>query len=136
MQKDLKRIADNTNFTAQYVEVLSFFYGTGLLDYLRNVGMQPLRNRSINAEIAALNGQRAAGFQECLDLIENFVDLVLVPLQNKDEGLPRPTFGSLNRATDSGDIDLEEQEALRDGKQPDYSKYINYSKPTDSGSSS
>ncbi len=136
MQKDLKRIVANQNFTAQHVEVLSFFYSTGLLDYLRNVGMQPLRGMIPNTEIAALNGQRAAGFQECLDLIENFVDLVLVPLQSKEGILPQPTFGSLSRAANSGDIDLEEQEALRNGQQPDYSKYINYSKPTDNSSGS
>lgn len=135
MQKDLKRIVNNTNFTAQYTEVLSFLLTSGLLDYLRAAGMQPLRNHAVSAEIAGLNGMKSAGWQECLDLLENFTDFVLVPLQNKDE-LPQPTFGSLNRAADSGDIDLEEQEALRNGQQPDYSKYINYSSSTNSSGSS
>jgi len=134
MRKDLKRIIDNTNFTAQYVEVLSFLQGSGLLDYLRAAGMHPLQRAPTTSELAALNGMKAAGWQECLDLLENFVDSVLVPLQNTNE-LPIPTFGSLNRATDSGDIDLEEQEALRNGQQPDYSKYINYSKPANNGGS-
>lgn len=122
--KDLDQIVRSTTFIPKYVEAVSFLESSGLLTYLRRAGLKSIHGETMEA--AALRGSYAAGWHDALELLMNFTELVLAPSQNKIES-PRADFGSLGRAYEQGDIDKEEQEAIKNGQQPDYRRY--YTKP-------
>jgi hypothetical protein len=101
------------------VTIRTSLYDSGIFEYLRVLGMQILVKQTSNVDEAALLGARAAGWQECLDVLINFSELVIQPTMNITEA-PRADFGSLNRSLETGDLTQEEVDAIRFNKRPDY----------------
>jgi hypothetical protein len=118
IEEDLQKIVDNKFFLTQHAEVVMFLEDSKFLSYLRAKGLEFLI-ASTDINNAALNGQRAAGWQACLDLIVDFKEKILRPIL-ETKATPRADFGSLDRAVESGDITKEEADAIRNNRTPTY----------------
>jgi hypothetical protein len=101
------------------LSIRKHLYESGILEYVRTLGMQILVKQTSNVDEAALLGARAAGWQECLDVLTNFTELVIQPTLKIRE-TPRADFGSLQRSLESGDLTKEEVDAIRFNTQPAY----------------
>ncbi len=116
----LERLLKNPEVSDVTLNIHNLLKNSGVADYVQMLGNQILTKQTSTVEEAALQGARAAGWQECLDFILYFNELVIQPTVKVDS-MPRADFGSLDRAVTLGDLTKEEVDAIRTNRQPDYS---------------
>lgn len=97
---------------SRYLNGMQGLMDSGVFNFVRLLGVVEIHPK-MTVDEAALAGARSKGFNECLDILFNFKELFLdVP---EETGTPEPTFGSLERALELGDITQEEYDAIKSG---------------------
>ena len=130
LDRALKAITENKQFLSMHMTMVEYLEYSGLLAYMRTAGMAYLSLPYKDATESALNAARAQGWQLCLDTILTFRDQVYGPeLAPNTKEVPRPDFGSIDRAVERGDLTQEEANAIRANTKPDYSAHISPVKP-------
>lgn len=111
LEKELAKFkaANNAGIIKLITSVLSDLHHAEIFKFLRLKGRVKLNFASNPIENAALNGAHAAGYQQCVDDLENFLDFfVLQTTEFRQPKAPSILFGALKRALDKGDITQEE----------------------------
>lgn len=115
----LKRLVASQSTPDSALAIANQLITSGIGEFVRAKGNQILTKQTSTVEEAALLGARAAGWQECLDLILNFNELVIRPTVVQ-EYVPRADFGSLEKSLAIGDLTKEEVDAIRRDTKPIY----------------
>lgn len=112
----LDQIRSNNGALSALNEGLNALKGCNIFWYLRLAG-RPQYSKKDSLEALATENAYASGWQDCLDLLENFEVLVLQSGVSSE--MPRADFGSAKRLLDSGRITKEEYVRLKSGNLDD-----------------
>ena len=95
-----------------YVQGMSLVLQSGVIDALRELGrVQPAPDFVDNlGQIMAHRSERSLGFNQALDLLVNFRELIL---EGQPAEAPRPSFGAVDALLSRKDITEEEADVLR-----------------------
>ena len=108
---------ENTEAFESFLRALSTLHSTGVLEFLRERGrVRPVPENSPNyLQLMAARSSLSAGYNQALDELIWFKDLFLGQPVSEGNRVPMD-FGSMEKAVESGDLTLEEAEALRNGQ--------------------
>lgn len=119
LDKELKILRETPGLITAYLDAMSALQRTGIISFLRAWGRVSYGRKSTVEEVA-LEGARAAGFQECLDLLFNFEEKFLRPTPTMN-AVP-VDYGGLTQAVRKGDLTKEEADAIRARSADTYTK--------------
>ena len=115
LEKELAKFkaANNQGIITLITSVLADLHHAEIFKFLRLKGRVKLNFSENPVENAALNGAHSAGYQQCIDDLENFLEFfVLQTTEFRQTRPPVIMFGALKKALEKGDITQKEYDEL------------------------
>lgn len=114
LNKKLEILRKNDSFLHQFNTGMSSLFQSGVFDVLREIGKCRILELGANAQVLATQAARSAGYNEALDDLMYFRETYF----EKDNAVPTPPaeYGGLDAALLRGDLEKEEADAIRLGK--------------------
>lgn len=118
---ELSKLRDSASFISLYQRGMGALYDSGIFNFLREKGKARIpSDGGTNIQMLATQAARSAGYNEALDDLFYFVQ---IHFEDKSPKQPDISLVGVEMALAKGDITEEEADAIRDGRDPDYSKY-------------
>lgn len=112
MSKDLEYLKQDPQFIRNYTIGMKHLQQSGIFPVLRQLGMVKYPP-SATPDQVALIGARSAGFQDCIEVLFNFLE---EHIKERPTGGARMDFGSLDYAVKHGYITENEANGIRNGQ--------------------
>lgn len=121
--KELQRVINNPDALVLYNEAMSLLFQTGIFDYLRWIARPQMLGSGSDVQAMAAQAARSSGFNEALDLLLNFKEVLEAAIPTAPPSVV-PDYGGGQAAVEAGLLTKEELDAARHGHNVDYAQYI------------